>query len=696
MLEKASDPLHFGVRARKTNSQVSGTGPTREAKLLFLSKMNRKRTFVPRRIVGIRLEIEERPCRAETPTVTIHVKAAVWKTANNSHAGPKTQDAGDRYCESQLVARRVPQNVPACGFRGYTQPVSKKPEPHMPAHNPSSWLARLLRTTRSLPTVAGLAAVYFFACKFGLKFAVIHPNATAVWPGTGIALAALLLLGYRVWLGVFIGAFAVNLATAGSIVSSLGIASGNTLEALVGAYLVARFANGLKVLDRVEDIFKFFLLTCALATTIGASVGTASLFLTGFSRGVPPGPFWLTWWLGDMAGAVLVTPCFILWSSQTTAHRSKQPISLQVASLISLLLVGLIVFGNLIFSNSQDYPFRFICIPFMVWVAFEMSPRAAALTVLGFTALAIGSVLHDARGASIPNESFLVTQVFFSVVALTSLLVSAAIKERNRYEQTLERAKIELEEKVFERTKQLEERIAGQERAERTLRGLSARLLQAQDQERRNIARELHDSTGQSLAALTMNLSECGKTAERFSPGLAAKLAESEKIVRVVSDELRTTSYLLYPPLLDEIGLQSGLRAYIEGFKERSNIEVSLNLFENLERLPPDLELMIFRVVQECLTNIHRHSGSSTAEISLSNSRERLILQIRDHGKGMSPERLAAVAGPGTVGVGLRGMRERVRGFGGEFEILSDGKGTLVRAVIPLRASGPPAEAPAQ
>jgi two-component system, NarL family, sensor kinase len=147
-----------------------------------------------------------------------------------------------------------------------------------------------------------------------------------------------------------------------------------------------------------------------------------------------------------------------------------------------------------------------------------------------------------------------------------------------------------------------------------------------------------------------------------------------------MSNELRTTSYLLHPPLLDEMGLGAGLRWYIEGFKERSKIEVRLNIAENL-RLPADLEMMIFRVVQECLTNIHRHSGSATAAISLSNSGQKLTLQIRDEGKGIAPDKLTGVAG-----VGLSGMRERVKGFGGELEILSDGQGTLVRAVIPLGA----------
>jgi len=181
-----------------------------------------------------------------------------------------------------------------------------------------------------------------------------------------------------------------------------------------------RFANGRKVFDRVEDIFRFWLFACVLATLIGASVGTASVFLTGFSRGAQPGPFWLTWWLGDMAGAVLVTPCFLLWFSQPRAYRSKRPAMLQGVAFVSLLLVGMVVFGDFLLSGTRDYPLKFICIPFVVWVAFELSPRAAALTILAFVAVAIGSALHAIHDTLMSNESLLLLQVFFSVAALTS------------------------------------------------------------------------------------------------------------------------------------------------------------------------------------------------------------------------------------------------------------------------------------
>jgi len=549
----------------------------------------------------------------------------------------------------------------------------------MPAHKLPPSFSRLRRATYSPLLIAGLTMLYFVACKLGLRLAIVYPSTTAVWPGTGIALAAILLLGYRVWPSIFLGAFAVNLTTAGSILSSLGIATGNTLEGLLGAYLVTRFANGRKLFDRLEDIFKFLLLACILATTVSASFGTASLFFTGFTRGLPQGAIWLTWWLGNMAGAILVTPCFLLWSSVTETRRSQRQLVLQGIATASLLVVGAIVFGDVLFPTAKDYPLKFVCIPFVVWVAFASRLREAPLAILAFSAVAIRSALHAARGASIPNESLLVIQVFLSVAAMTNLLVSIAVSERNRQEDKLQKAKIELEERVLTRTRELEERIAGQERAEDAVRGLSQRLLQTQDEQRRRIARELHDSTGQSLAVLIINLANLSKKAGSLSTELSRQIDEITEVARTVSNELRTTSYLLHPPLLDEMGLRAGLRWYIEGFKERSNIEVSLDMNENL-RFPQDLEMMIFRVVQECLTNIHRHSESATAAISLSNSGGKLTLQICDEGKGIPPDKLA-----GAAGVGLRGMRERVNGFGGELAILSDRKGTLVRAVIPLR-----------
>jgi PAS domain S-box-containing protein len=226
--------------------------------------------------------------------------------------------------------------------------------------------------------------------------------------------------------------------------------------------------------------------------------------------------------------------------------------------------------------------------------------------------------------------------------------------------------------------------ITERKRAEESLRLLSGQLLHLQDQERRRIARELHDSAGQILAALGMNLSLVGSENGNIAPRAAKAIQESVGLVQELSRELRTISHLLHPPLLDEVGLASGLRSYLEGFTERSKIRVDLELPEDLGRLQQDLETAIFRIVQECLTNIHRHSESPVARIRISRSDSQVSLEVEDRGKGIPSEKREALDSGGTPGVGIRGMRERLRQLGGTLEINSSGRGTVVVARLPV------------
>jgi PAS domain S-box-containing protein len=218
--------------------------------------------------------------------------------------------------------------------------------------------------------------------------------------------------------------------------------------------------------------------------------------------------------------------------------------------------------------------------------------------------------------------------------------------------------------------------------SERSLRALSLRLLHSQDEERRRLARELHDSVGQILAAMSMNLSVL--RAEKLSPPAAKAVAENEDLQAQAIVEIRTMSHLLHPPLLDEAGLPSALQWYVDGFSERSNITVTLKITDDFGRMPDELEIAIFRVVQECLTNIHRHSGSRTAEVSLSQDSDHVKLEVRDEGKGLPLEKKLALTSSGMMGVGLRGMRERITQLNGAIEISSAEEGTVVRAIIPL------------
>jgi PAS domain S-box-containing protein len=209
------------------------------------------------------------------------------------------------------------------------------------------------------------------------------------------------------------------------------------------------------------------------------------------------------------------------------------------------------------------------------------------------------------------------------------------------------------------------------------------RLLNTQDEERRRIARELHDSAGQTLAVLGMSLARLVRQAEGIAPELAREGQQIEAMVRQLHSEIRTTSYLLHPPLLDEIGLASALSCYVDGLAERSDLAITLDVADDLGRLPRDMELAVFRLVQECLTNIHRHSGSKTALIRIAREGDRVRIEVRDQGGGISPERLLEIQSHGS-GVGIRGIRERIRQFHGEMKIESNGSGTSVIVSIPV------------
>ncbi len=268
------------------------------------------------------------------------------------------------------------------------------------------------------------------------------------------------------------------------------------------------------------------------------------------------------------------------------------------------------------------------------------------------------------------------------------------VTERREMEWALRLAHDELEMRVNERTRELEQKnlqILRQSEAlqitNQGLRQLSASLMHVQDEERRRIARDLHDSTGQSIALLSMNLCALEAQAIKVSPELAEGLSENIGIVKRISTDLRTLSYLLHPPLLDEMGLESALRWYLDGFGQRSGIAVNLELSGESDRLSRNLEIAIFRVVQECLTNIHLHANSPTATIRLSQSLDKIVLEIRDEGTGISPEKLLRIASSGLSGLGLRGMRERIKDFQGDMEIVSQGKGTQIKVIVPLAAT---------
>jgi signal transduction histidine kinase len=241
-----------------------------------------------------------------------------------------------------------------------------------------------------------------------------------------------------------------------------------------------------------------------------------------------------------------------------------------------------------------------------------------------------------------------------------------ALLRRLRVQKELRRSRDELEFRMRERTAELHD--------------LASSVVRLQDEDRRSIARELHDGTTQSLIALNTELVALEKTLREPDATVLKKVRYSKELVKQCLDEIRTVSYLLHPPLLDELGLDTALRGFVEGFSARSEIQVSLHLPPDLCGLSRDIQLAIFRVVQESLTNVHRHSGSRSASIHLTMTPDQLTLEIADQGRGRPAGMLPNVC----AGVGINSMRARIRQLGGHCEIESSSRGTTVRAVLPI------------
>lgn len=281
-----------------------------------------------------------------------------------------------------------------------------------------------------------VCAGYILAAKLSLRLASVHPSATPVWPATGIAIATLVGLGVRFWPAIFAGAFLVNLTTAGSVLTSLGISTGNTLEAVLAAYLVLRFANGKDAFERSWDILRFGFYAGALSTAVAATFGVTSLAIGGFAPWSQYGVIWRTWWLGDAAGALIIAPFLLLWGAGKPLKWTKHQLMEASLVLASLSVTASIVFGVFFRTGMNGDPWTFVCAPFLVWTAFRFGQRESSAAICVLSAIAVaGTVLGRGpfvRGTA--NDSLLLLQTFLSFMALMTLIFGAEVSERRRQE----------------------------------------------------------------------------------------------------------------------------------------------------------------------------------------------------------------------------------------------------------------------
>jgi diguanylate cyclase (GGDEF)-like protein len=373
------------------------------------------------------------------------------------------------------------------------------------------------RFLRDIAVLAALAGTYFVAGKLGLKLASVHASATAVWPCTGIALAAFLIFGYRVWPAILAGAFLVNLTTAGSVATSVGIAAGNTLEGVVGCYLVSRFAGGQQAFGRSPDIFKFAFLAGMVSTTVSATVGVTTLALGGFANWAMYGTIWSTWWLGDAVGALVFTPLLLLWRENPRLNWTRKQ-SIEVVFLFSgLFFTAWIVFSGRFHSALKNYPLEYLCIPFLIWAAFRFGRRKAATAICVLAGVATWGTLHGFGPFSreSQNTSLLLLQSFMGIMAITTMVLAAEISQHKRAEE-----------------------YVGQLAVTDPLTGVAnyRRLLDALDSEIKRYGR-----TGRSFAVLLLDLDGLKKLNDTYGHLVGSEaLCRLANILRIHSREIDT------------------------------------------------------------------------------------------------------------------------------------------------------------
>jgi signal transduction histidine kinase len=523
------------------------------------------------------------------------------------------------------------------------------------------------RAPAEIAIVLGLAAIYFAAGKLGLSLAFVHANATAVWPPTGIALAAFLFLGPRVWPGVLIGAFLVNATTAGSVLSSAGIAVGNTLEGLVAAFLVERYANGRRAFERLQDVFAFAVLAALISPLVSATIGVTTLCATGYAAWTDFGPIWLTWWLGDAGGALVVAPLLIIWANDPHPPTLDRGRTFELAAFaLALAFTALIVFGGVSPFAGRSYPTTYLAFPVLVWAAFRFGPGLAAIALVTLSGAAIWGTLRGLGpfGNVPPNEALLLLQAFTGVTAVMTLALAAAEVELRRAEAV----------KVAER----DEFIA-----------VAAHELRTPITSLRLAAQLLRRETGRGNPP----------DSERLRDSLLTIEAQSQRLGRLVTELLETVRLQAGRIVLDQ--QQSDVGDLVA--KAVRDAQATTSRHKIVLKGPPRLRakvdaLRFAQVVINLLDNAIKFSPEGgRVEVELSSpSRSEVRLAVRDHGIGIAPQDRPHVfdrfyqSEPSErragLGLGLYVSRQIVELHGGRIEAeFPDDGGT--RMIVSLPAS---------
>lgn len=540
------------------------------------------------------------------------------------------------------------------------------------------------RSTQSLlARQAGVALLYFAAAKSGLLFAVVGSTVTLVWPPSGIALVAILAFGYRITFGIALGAFLANAWTGLPLLLATGIAIGNTLEALTGAFLLRHVAHFRNTLDRRRDVFALIILAATCSTTISAFIGVVTLILGDVVSSGEYAKVWLKWWLGDMMGVLVVAPLLLIWLTHSRPVPSWRKTVEATVLFATLLVLSHKIFDSPELAGHGYYPASLAVFPFVIWGALRFDQWGAAFVTGTISVLAIWGTSQGTGPFVIgsPVDNLIGWCIFVNVVAVTGLLLAASSIEHHRSHADIKSARDELEQRVRQRTDELAQinAVMKQEMEQRI--HLEGKLIRLEERQLQQLGRELHDGLGQqltSIAFFTATLQQQMKEQKHAEGSTAQRIAE---LVNQAIDIVRTTSLSLYPVALESSGLPAALKQLAESTHLLKGISCDFRTDPQLKVDDPLAALNLYRIAQESVNNALKHSHASYIWIEFGQQADgHHRLAIIDNGVGFEPSKI-------VEGMGLRNLRYRANLLAGDLSI--DGNpegGTTVSVNYPVQA----------
>ena len=498
-----------------------------------------------------------------------------------------------------------------------------------------------------------VAAAYYAGTKLGFALTPEGHRMATLWPPNAMLLAALLLAPYRLWWVLLLAVLPVHLLvqvrTGVPMVTACGWFVGNIGEALIGAVCVRRFARASNIFDNIRGVVVFMVFGAIAAPLVTSFLDAANVVSTGWGQG-----YWMLWTsrlFSNVLAELVFVPTIVIWCSKAPVWmRSSTPARrLEGAVLaVGILAVSTLVFGTLHASPNVVPALVYLPLPLLLWASlrFGLGGLSPSLLVIAF--ISIWNAMAGRGPFTSPSleNNVLSLQVLLCTVAIPLMLLATVMAERQRTEESL--------------------------------REVSRKLMYAQEQERERIASELHDDIGQQLVLVELGLNQF--PVEANTP-LAAHVTDLRNQIAEISHSARELSHGLHPSQLDHLGLGAAVRRLCQDVAHNTVLVVQCNVENTIGSLPRDLSLCLYRIVQESLQNVVKHSGASEVIVSLKQSGGLILLQVTDNGTGFAGEERQ------FAGLGLMGMRERLRPLKGEIRITSQpGKGTNVEVKVPARA----------